>query len=249
MSFEMPTRTRKETIPPPEITGIHTPEELERYFAFANPVIGVDWGEGGVLEEYTPVYVAAHPELTQVFVAKDGTGEIIAGAKVTILNDGEKNRLGLAHGSFENQQGALLEYAAVKEEHRSAGMLGDLTEQRIAWAREHGAAFVCSEAEITNPISIYTKIRDGFVLASVQPPSEGVVHPYFVETKSLNPKGDEKTSATPALEWKEVTVTEGSFDELKALFSDGWIGIDIKGADESPERLTVPWTLILERQN
>lgn len=252
MSSESPLQAHREDVRDFEAQRTQTIEELRRYFAFADPLIGVDWGEKDVPEDYTPEYVAAHPELTQVYLVKDGSGEIIAGAKVKMLDAAEKNRLGLEQGNFANQSGALLEYAAVKKEYRNNKILADLTKKRIEWAKEHGATYVCSEAEITNPISIYTKIRDGFVLVNVQEPSasEGVVHPYFVEVKNVAPnEGEARKEASSAFtpEWKEVLVTEESFSELKSLFVDGWIGVDIKGADEDPEKLRLPWRLVLER--
>lgn len=250
MNLENQQQSKREIIQNPEIEAINNPEDLERFFTFTDPVIGVDWGEEGVLQDYTPEYIASHPEITQIFVAKNDEGQIVAGAKAKMLDDAEKVRLGLESSDFKNQIGALLEYAAVKKEYRNNKLLADLTKKRIDWAKEHKATYVCSEAEITNPISIYTKIRDGFVLASVQEPAPGAIHPYFVEIKNLNPNeneisGNNSNSSIP--EWKEVVVTEKSFEELKKLFADGWRGVDIKGADEEPEKLSVPWTLIMER--
>ena len=250
MSLENISQTKKEAIQNPEIECLYTTEELKQFFSFADPIIGVDWGEEGVLEEYTPEYIAAHPEITQVFVARNNDGQIIAGSKVKMLDSAEQVRLGLNQDKFENQIGVLLEYTAVKEEHRNNKLLSDLTKKNIDWAKERGATYVCSEAEITNPISVYTKIRDGFVLTSVQEPCEGVTHPYFVEIKSLNPDENQSSNAIPGNstpEWKEVIVTEKSFEELKRFFDEGWIGVDIKGADESPEKLTIPWILIMEK--
>ncbi len=251
MNLENPSLEKKENNQNLEIESIHSTEELRKYFTFADPVIGVDWGEGGVLEDYTPEYIAAHPEITQIFVTKNDEGQIIAGAKVKMLDDEEKVRLGLERSGFEDQIGALLEYAAVEEEYRNNKLLVNLTQKRINWAKERNATYVCSEAEITNPISIYTKIRDGFVLTSVQEPAPGATHPYFVEIKSLKKLekngASKKNSNDHIPEWKEVVVTAESFEELKKLFTDGWTGVDIKGASEEPEKLTVPWTLIMER--
>lgn len=222
---------------------------MKEYFSFADPILHVDWGEDGIDEYYTPEYIAAHPEQTQVYVIRDSTGEIIAGAKVAVLTSDDKSRLGLSQERFKNDTGALLEYAAVKEEHRNKKLQADLSEKRIAWARERGASYICSEAEINNPISIYTKIRDGFVLVSIQQsdPGEGTVLPYFVELKFIDEeRGGGEDKELP--EWREEVVTDDSFEELNTLFDAGWVGVDIKGADEALENLTVPWTLVLERR-
>lgn len=248
MSKEFPRPIPAESAPRFDIHTVTTPEDLEEFFAFADELIGVDWGEAGPPETYTPEYVAAHPDLTQVFAIEDAEGAIIATGKVTVLNDEQKARLGFDTGAFEGQKGALLEYTAVAEAHRNNRLLAALTEQRIAWAREQGASFVCSEAEITNPVSIYTKIRDGFVLTGIKPPFEEIPHPYVVEVKGIAPHQDEAATARTTPVWKEAVVTEDSFEELQALFADGWVGVDIKGAAEDPEHLGMPWTLILEKR-
>ena len=245
MSLEKPTEANKEIIQNPKIEDTHDSEEIKRYFAFADPLIGVDWGEEGVAKDYMPEYVSAHPEITQVFIAKDNE-QIIAGAKIKMLDETEKVRLGLDQGDFEKQNGAILEYTAVKEEYRNKGLLADLTNKRIDWAKEHGATYICSEAEMINPISVYTKLRDGFVLVGVREPCDGIPHPYFVEVKKLNLNDNETTSDFKP-EWKEVIVTAESFDELKKLFAEGWIGVDIKSSSEGSEVLSVPWILVMEK--
>jgi hypothetical protein len=223
-------------------------KDIAEYFAFADPLIGVDWGEEGPLEEYTPEFIFAHPELTQVFVIRNTKGEIVAGAKVKKLDTSEKERLGLTDGELATKEGALLEYTAVKEAYRNNRLLADLTQKRIEWARSHESEYVCSEAEITNPISVYTKIRDGFTLIGIREPVEGIPEPYFVEYKNLD--SIQNAVSTPDAvdsELKEIMVSKESYAELADLFAHGWVGIDIKGSPLSPEKLEMPWTLILSR--
>lgn len=246
MNIENPATLRQEREKNPEAVRAQSAQDVSEYYQFADPVLGVDWGEDGVLDEYAPEYVVSHPELTQVFVARDSAGEVIAGGKVTMLDLSTMMRLDLDRSAFADETGALLEYTAVQEEYRNKGILGDIMSKRIAWAKEHGATFVCSEAEINNPISVYTKIRDGFVLTSIQEPDLGVVNPYFVEVMSLD--GRKVSGAEGKPEWKEVVVTSDSFDELQGLFNEGWIGVDIKGAAEAPEKLSMPWTLVMEKR-
>lgn len=233
-----------------EIKKAKSIEEIRDYFDFSDPLIGVDWGENGPPVDYTPEYIFNNPELTQLFLIHNKHKEIIAGAKVVKMTIIEKRRLGLTGSEFTSKEGVLLEYTAVGEQYRNNGLLKELTDRRIQWAFDHGADYVCSEAEITNPVSVYTKIRDGFVLIGICASAEGIARPYFVEYKNLKPENPySNTIETSVTKLREVIVTEDSFADLSDLFADGWIGIDIKGNQSEPEMLETPWTLIMRRDS
>lgn len=232
-----------------EVVEALTPGIISEYFDFANPILEIDWGEDGVPDEYKPEFIASHPDHTKVFIVKDESGEIVAGAKIKILDQETADRLGLSRGSLVGLMGVLLEYTAIRESDRNKGILGNLTSKRLEWAKERGADYACTELEIINPVSIWTKIRDGFTLVDIREPGAGIPHPYFVAVKVLTEKSDQKVFGdivTP--QWKEVEVGTNSYKELKSLFADGWVGVDIKGSDEQGfENLNIPWTLILEK--
>jgi GNAT superfamily N-acetyltransferase len=234
----------QETEPKIEISKATTKEQIEEFFAFADPALGVTYDEAGPPEEYTPDFIVDHPEFTQVFVAKSPAGEIIGCAKVKNIDQRTQQRLGLDQTPLAHRRGVLLEYTVVRPDYKNQGVQKQLTEQRMQWGKDQGAEYFCAEAEINNPVSVYTKIRDGFVVTDVREPGEGIVHPYFVQIKQL-----EKQAPTPPdAQWQEVEVDENSYDKLKALFNHGWIGVDIKGAQEDLKNLSVPWVLVLEKR-
>jgi hypothetical protein len=223
----------------PEAVRLASPEEIKGYFNFADPILGVDWGEKGVPEEYTPEYVASHPEATQVFVIRGEGAEIAGGSKVTMLDAENQARLGLDAGLYARQKGVLLEYTAIREPDRNKKLLAELTSKRLEWAREHGAGFAATEIELTNPVSAHTKTRDGFVFVGVKDPIDGIPHPYLVAVLPLGEKGPVSQGG----ETKEVEVDENSKEYLATLFAEGWIGIDAKCDSDAG-----PWKLLMEKR-
>ncbi len=228
-----------------QASEIATEQEVSQYFAFADPILHVDWGAEGLPEEYTPEYIVAHPEATKIFVIKNGSNEIIGGAKIKKLTEEDARRLGLNKGPFSNQDGALLEYTVVREDYRNQGLLTELTQKRIDWAKERGIDYVCAEIAIDTPISAHTKIRDGFMFIDIRMPGAGISVPYFIAVKPLyqESKTAENEVNKEQPERKEVEVNETSFEELRGLFDEGWVGVNIKLGGESDA-----WILILERQ-
>jgi len=245
MGEKIKSGSEEEIKKPLEAREATTDEEVKQYFSFADPILKVAWGEDGPPEEYTPEYIAAHPELTKIFVVKDERSEVVGGAKIKKLTVSDKGRLNLNEGFLLNQSGVLLEYEAIRDDYRKQGLLSILTQKRIDWAKEHGAEYACAEVEITRPISAYTKIRDGFVVVGIKEAGEGIAEPYFVLLKQIS-GGDtvvnKSKQAKDKVEWKEVEVNEDSCEELRGLFSDGWIGVDMK-----PKSEEMPWILILEK--
>jgi predicted GNAT family acetyltransferase len=185
------------------------------------------------------VYIAAHPDFTQVFVVRDEKGEVVAGSKVKKIEEETRSRLRLDVGDYAGKQGALLEYTVVQKDLQNKGLLQELTKTRVEWAKEKNIEFVCAEVEITRPVSAWTKIRDGFVMVGLNDPGEGIPEPYFVAVKPLT---EQKKEVTKKPEWKEIVVSEETKEELKGLFSDGWVGVDVKFDNEEG-----PMTLILEK--
>lgn len=110
----------------PEIREATTEEDVQHFFAFADPILGVDWGES-VPMRYSPEYIPSHPDMTKVFFIRDTNKGIIAGGKVGLLTPEDQQRLQLK----TDRPGALLEYAAVREEDRRRGLLTELTRIRI----------------------------------------------------------------------------------------------------------------------
>ncbi len=245
-----PEQERQLTQEPKEA---HSAEEIQQYFEFADAILGVDWGEEGPPEIYTPQYIAAHPEEAQLFVLKDIGGNIVGGIKTKVLDEADKERLSINIGALASKNGILLEYAAIKEELQNQGLVKPLWNKAAGWGKEHGAEYMASEAEIDNPRSVYIQLRGGSKIVSIQPPGMGVPNPYFVlidYATEPSPSEDDKP------EWQEVVVTPESYDELKQLFGDGWVGVDIKGPPENPDNddswdkfQKNKWTLILEKAN
>ncbi|MBI4225103.1 MAG: GNAT family N-acetyltransferase [Candidatus Sungbacteria bacterium] len=222
-----------------------TAQEIRDYFAFADPILKVNWGEAEPPDEYTPEYIAAHPDITRIFVVRDANGDVVGGAKVKKLGEEDKHRLGLNKNQLMHKDGVLLEYSAVREDHRKRGLFSILTQKRIDWAGQHDAKYVCSEIEITRPISVYTKIRDGFTLVGIKEPGAGILEPYFVAFKQIGenePATEKNKDEKVQPEYMEMEINENSYQELKRLFSEGWVGVDAKFEGES-----IPWILILEK--
>lgn len=231
----------QEKIPEIKTLELREAEDIRKYFAFADPILGVDWGEKGVPEEYQPEYIAAHPEETQMFSATRGN-EFAGGAKVAILDETAKTRL-LIPAEYQEKVGVLLEYAAVAEEHRKQGVLKELTEKRLEWAKAHGAEFAACECELKNPVSALAKIKDGFVIHGACPAdlSVGISTPYLVAMKDLRA---EITPGKERVDIIDVLVSEDSYEELSTLFAEGWIGVEV----EMPKTEGEPWKLTLERK-
>ena len=221
-----------------KITELETASQIAEYFALADPILGVDWGEEGVPEMYTPEYIAAHPEETRVFGIKNNAGELVAGAKVTLLSDFDKERLGFVDNDYATKKGALLEYTAVKEDDRRKRLLAQLTKARLEWAKEKNVEYMCTECELENPISAHAKTVDGFKFIDVREPGMGVVNPYMVAVKSL-------TDNLPIVsgEKKKILITKDSKDELRKLFDEGWVGIDAQIPYQSES-----WTMIMQKK-
>ncbi len=232
---------------PPTISEATSEQDVDQYFAFANPELGVDWEQPP--EEYTSQYIVEHPDETKVYIIRNAGGEIIAGGKVKLLGPEDRQRLGLDAASFQGQSGALLEYTVVKEGSRQKGLQTTLTEKRTEGAKEHDAKFLCTELSILRPIALYPKIRDGFTLIGIRDvePEIGIEEPYFVAVKSLADQPKPPADATTP-EWQEVEITPDSYEHLKALFNEGWVGIDMKETPDSFKKFGLPWILILEKR-
>lgn len=238
--------TTRENETKPQTTAAATAQDVREYFKFADRELGVDWGVDGAPEEYTPEFIASHPDFTQIFMVRDSNNAIIAGAKVKKITPDVQSRLGLDKGDLAKQIGVLLEYTVVREDKRNSGILSLLTQKRLDWSKEHGAEYACAEVEITRPISAYTKIRDGFVFVGIQEPGAGIPDPYLVAVKPIIKDASTNESTKKKhdqFEWKEIEINENSEKDLAKLFMDGWVGVDIKSNSE-----TCPWTLILEKK-
>lgn len=184
--------------------------------------------------------------MTQIFAIEAKNGEIVAGAKVSLLDEETKSRLGLDQGSRASLKGALSEYVATKVEYRNLGLFLLLTDKEVEWAKQRNVDYLVAELETTNPISTWTHIREGMTLVGIREAGAGIPNPYFVAVKDLktskvNGSGDKNP------EWKEIEVGADSCRELKKLFADGWMGVDIKGVDENVTDLSTPWTTVLEK--
>ena len=218
-------------------------------------MLRVTWDETTTPEEYRPEYIVAHPDETVVLGVYEGS-VLVAGGKVTILNDEEKKRLE-PNTELHSEKGALLEYVAVKEESRNQHILLDLIKRRTDWAQQHGVRNLYSELELDNPISSIPKVKNGFKIYSVHPSGAGISTPYLVLRKDISGTSVEnKSSETSMPEKKELFVTEDSYDELAQLFSDGWVGIDITAdkplqtVDHIPhDEKQAPWKLTLTREH
>ncbi len=228
---------------PSEVHQIIEADGIKDYLSFADLILEVDWGEEGPPEEYTPEFIAAHPDLTAVFVMKEGD-EIIGGSKVKLVDERTKNRLGLMGETWVHQTGALLEYTAIKEDYRNKGLLKVLTDKRIEWAKDHNAEYVCTETGISESIATYVKLRDGFRIIGVCEPGEGIPEYYFVLVKLLD-EAEDKVNQN--VEYKEIKVDNDSVSQLSILLNEGWHGVDIKGIGVNSENLVFPYALILEK--
>lgn len=220
-----------------------TPEEIQQFLAFADKILDVDWESEGPPEEYTPEWIAENPDFTKIFIVQDESKTIVAGAKVKMLDDRTRERLALDSEELTGQTGVLLEYEAVKTDHRQQGLLKALTAKRIDWAKERGATYTCAEIAVGTPISAYIKARQGFKYISIQKPGEGILEPYFVVIKPISDSDTKITNDQDSPEKKEVVVNEEALDTFPSLFADGWVGVDAKINGD-----TFPWTLILEKQ-
>ncbi len=227
---------------------------IQDYFDWANPMLRVTWDKTTTPKEYTPEYIVSHPDETIVLGVYEGSA-LVAGGKVTILNEEEKKRLE-TNSELHAEKCALLEYVAVKEESRGKHILLDLIEKRLDWAEKNEVRYMYSEMELDNPISSIPKVKKGFKIYSVRPSGAGISTPYLVLRKDMSeiPTATE-SSETNTLEKTEVLVTEDSYNELAQLFNDGWVGIDITADEQlltvdhiSPDKKQAPWKLTLERQ-
>ncbi len=227
-----------------QVEEANSAAEVAHYFEIADEILGVDWGEEGPPEYYTAEHIAAHPEAVQVFCIKDANNKVIGGIKTQLLNNNDKDRLGFIDRDKITQKGVLLEYAAIREAMQNKGLIKILMQKGIEWAHQHRAEYICAEVEINNPRSAYIQMREGFEITDIRPPGEGVPNPYFV----LIQKKVAQSANQGIPHWKEYEVTEHSFEELSQLFSEGWIGVDIKGAADV-EYFDTPWMLILEKQS
>lgn len=216
-------------------------KEVQEYFNFADPILGVDWGEEGAPEEYTPEYIAAHPEYTQVFVVRNTEKEIIAGSKIKKLDEHTKQRLGLEGVEYDDKEGVLLEYAAVREDERKKGILTLMGKEFIQWIHENNVSYASAEVEVMRPISAHTMMREGFRIVGLKEPGEGIPEPYFVAVKFMDETGQQKTPFSG--EGKEIVVSEDTEEELRKLFAEGWQGVGVKFENQEG-----PMTLILEKK-
>jgi hypothetical protein len=229
----------------PMVREATTPEEIREFLAFGDAILEVNWGPEGPPEEYTPEYIAAHPDFTKIFIAKDADGRLMGGAKVKMIDERTRHRLGLDVGEYAHQIGVLFEYEVVREDERRKGLLKPLTEPRVEWAKKRNATYLCAEIAVTTPVSGFIKAEhQGFRYIGIKEPGEGITDPYFVIVKDIAEHSPTPQNKPANIERKEVAVNEHALDVFQPLFADGWVGV---GATLSSDEKS--WSLLLEKQD
>lgn len=247
----------------PEVRPLQDAADIAEFFRVADPILHVDWGDDGVPAEYTPEYIVAHPDQTQIFAVRDmQTTEIVAGAKVTVVDEQTATRLQLSE-QLQTRRGVLGEYGFVREGVRGNGVLEKMTNQSLEWARAKGVEYMCAELSTTDPRAIGVQLRKsgGFVLLGVCPPGAGIETPYFVAVRPVDSDKEgcwrDLGFSTPSefapsddgskYEWDELPL-DTSFETLQKKFSEGWYGVDLRGTIDQGTESSVPWSIVFERQ-
>ncbi len=247
-----------------EVRSLQGAADIAEFFRVADPILDVDWGDDGVPVGYTPEYIVAHPDQTQIFAVRDiQTTEILAGAKVTVMDSNMANRLQLSE-QMKQRKGVLFEYTFIKESLRDQGTMDVLMSQRMEWAKKQEAIYVCTELGVDDPRAIWVKLRksDNFVLIGVCPPGEGIETSYFVAARPVDivpedqwarlglqqPTDLRDSTVDPvSYEWDELPLGS-SFEMLQKKFDEGWYGVDLRGTIDQDTESSVPWSIVFERQ-
>ena len=161
---------------------LRTEDGIEAFLAFANPILGVDMNDPYMRELYGTSRLVSDilEEARAGFVIRDG-GKIVAGLFTTILDDRDKADRRIS----DSRTLALTEYWAVAEDRRRQGLISTLIRASAAWARSRLAVELLAEIELTNPPSLRTAFRNGFVATDLLPPGLGIPGEFLVLRKPL----------------------------------------------------------------
>lgn len=206
----------QEFAPAIKIEMLQTAEEIEEFLRIAYEIFKTDWGSEGIPKEYLLGNIISDQEKgkTQIFAVRNERGEIIAGARVALLQKRTESRLGLDEGLSKFRRGALLEYVVCEID-------------------------ICNPISVYSKL----KEEVGFKIVGVKGPGAGISEPYFVVLKSISPsfpiftKNDFDESCEPVrVKIKELNTkipkeqlkkeVDELFLSLGDLFREGWVAIE-----------------------
>lgn len=161
---------------------IRTGNDIERFLAFANPILSVDMEDPYMREMYgTDRLWREIAEGQRVGFVTTDDGTIIAGALAKVLDDKDK-----ADRRINDPRSlVLLEYWAVAEDRRRQGLITSLIRRCEDWARDKKAHGLVTKVELANPTSLRVAFGHGFVATHLLHASLGIPGDFQILRKQL----------------------------------------------------------------
>lgn len=233
----MDTRRRPEQERTFSVRLVTSPEEITRYFAFADPMLHID-NHDVLGSEYSPEEIAKAIEKGDriLFVLEDAKGDFVAGAMGVMTTEFRQRCLNID----AQHTVLLLEYAAVREDKQGEGYISILDNARMEWGKKLGADVVATEATRDNFHSMLTKLHAGFCIHSIEKlPGEPE---YYVLSRPIS-----KADREPEGQVKELPAIDK--DVIEQHLQEGWVGVDIKNKGDVTSEDPNDWVLILAKDN